>query len=141
MDFPPTPPLDQKAYVACGPLSKVLPGFRLIREREPDSFLYIFVEDLTDRTDILEEELKGYVMPIGGGGCGGIPGAVEYFQRVQGGLVHHTEVSGRLASMMGLLGRPVYKVDDDHIEEISIQIDRDRLYTQGKEAVEHIWES
>ena len=141
VEFIPIPPLDQKAYVACGPLSKVLPGFRLIREREPDSFLYIFVEDLPDRTDILEEELKGYVMPIGGGGCGDIPGAFEYFQRFQGGLVHHTEVSGRLASMMGLLGRPVYKVDDDHIEEISIQIDRDRLYTQGKEAVEHIWES
>ena len=80
-------------------------------------------------------------MPIGGVVCGDIPGAFEYFQRFQGGLVHHTEVSGRLASMMGLLGRPVYKVDDDHIEEISIQIDRDRLYTQGKEAVEHIWES
>ncbi len=139
-EFIPAPPAGQRAYVASGDLSGILPLFRRLCKKEPDSSLYVFVGDLPVPDDAVEEELKDCVIPIGGTVCGDMPGAFDYFRRFCGALLLGEEDPGQLASLLGILGKPIYREKDGRLEEISIQVDQDSLYEQGKEAVNHIWE-
>ncbi len=139
-EFIPAPPNDQSAYVAGGNLNVILPLFRQLREKEPDSSLYVFVGDLPVPDDAADGDLKDCVIPIGGTVCGDMPGALDYFRRFRGALLCGEEDPGRLGPLMGILGKPAYREKDGRLEEISIQVDPENLYRQGKEAVNHIWE-
>lgn len=139
VEFIPLPPADRKAYVASGAVSGILPVFKQLHGQDPDALLYVFNGDPAYPVEEIEKELKGCVVPISGVICGNIPGAFDYFQRFQGGLIQNGEESGALASLMGILGKPVYRSNGGYVEEISIQVDKDSLYMREKEAVERIW--
>lgn len=139
VEFIPLPSADEKAYVASGSVSGILPGFRQLRGQDTDIRLYVFTGDRTSPAEELGQEFEECVVPIGGVVCGDMPGAFDYFQRFRGGLIRRGEESGSLAVLMGILEKPVYRADGGHLEEISIQIDKDSLYMQGKEAVDRIW--
>lgn len=140
--FIPIPPADRKAYVAGGAPSGILPGFKRLREREPDSLLYIFTGDLEGPGEEIEEDLRESVVCIGGTICGDLPGASGYLQRFWGCLLQEGEeraCSDLPAVLMGLLGKPAYRMEGRDLKEIQIQVDKKELYARGREAVNRIW--
>lgn len=139
VEYIPVPQAGQNAYVASGSVRDVLTGFKILREKGPDSLLYVFTGDRTDPLNGIDEEYRECVVPIGGVICGKMQGAFAYFSRFRGGLIHGDDDPGSLKVLMGILGRPVYRDDGGHLEEISIQIDREDLYGKGKDLVGRIW--
>lgn len=142
VEFIPIPPAGRKAYVAGGAPSGILPGFKRLREKEPDSLLYIFTGDLERPGEGIEEGLKESVVCIGGTVCGDLPGASGYLQRFWGCLLQEGEEdfwSDLPAVLMGLLGKPVYRMEGRDLKEIQIQIDEKELYARGRDAVNRIW--
>lgn len=140
VEYIPIPQTDQNAYVASGHISDVLAGFKALREREPDSLLYVFTGDEANPLDGIEAAYRECVVPIGRVVCGKMQGARTYLSRFRGGLIHGDDDPGSLAVLMGILGRPVYRENGGQLEEISIQIDKEDLYEKGKDLVARIWE-